>query len=170
MLKKSQRPGICQLNFPYNSEIIPFAQVVRTPTMIQWCQKEFTPLNRGKYFAPSGQLTFFYFFLSLQMALIKIMFCWMKSTYQTFHKWYVIYSGQKKKGTDLGGANKSFPIIVRQFFLPILHWYYSGSKKNVPLSIGEKIFRTLRAVNFLFLITVEHVNFWHLREQYILVK
>ena len=31
-----------------------------TPTILQWCQKEFTPLNREKYFEPSGPLSFFF--------------------------------------------------------------------------------------------------------------
>ena len=53
-----------------------------------------------------------------------------------------LYSAQKKKVNSLGSANYSFPIVMK--------W---AQKDFTPLN-REKIFRTFRAVNFLFLTTV----------------
>ena len=145
-------------------------QIIRLQPWYNGAKKNL-PLSTGKkIFCTFRTVNFlFFFFWPLQMALIKIMLSWVKSTYQTFHKWCVI-QWSKKKVTDLGGANKSFPVIVRQFFSPTLYWYYSGAKKNLPLSIGKTYFTPYELLTFFFLITVEYVNFWHLREQYILEK
>ncbi len=40
----------------------------RTPTIIQWCQKEFAPLNREKNLPLPGRFFFEHFILSDQMS------------------------------------------------------------------------------------------------------